>query len=176
MRPKSITDGHNKAAEIPPFSPVSAHATAISRVPQASGRSAGSNRRFECDKRRQPFIACTTNHFPSSRCASAIQIVRPSESIAETQPKLEPALLRSSVIVRSEILEQSITTTRGACLPPSVAASGQGRRHRTASALGLHGKSPKRIQPRGRGVSIFFAAEILKSLALATSSATRAND
>ena len=58
------------------------------------------------------FIACTTNRFPSSRCASAIQIVRPSESIAETQPKLEPALLRLSVTVRSEILEQSITTTR----------------------------------------------------------------
>ena len=29
--------------------------------------------------------ACTTKRFPSSRCASAIQIVRPLESIAETQ-------------------------------------------------------------------------------------------
>jgi hypothetical protein len=29
----------------------------------------------------------TTNRFPLSRCASAIQIVRPSESIAETQPQ-----------------------------------------------------------------------------------------
>jgi hypothetical protein len=26
------------------------------------------------------------NRFPSSRCASAIQIVRPLESIAETEP------------------------------------------------------------------------------------------
>jgi hypothetical protein len=36
--------------------------------------------------------ACTTKRFPSSRCASAIQIVRPWESIAETQPQLQPAL------------------------------------------------------------------------------------
>jgi hypothetical protein len=28
----------------------------------------------------------TTKRFPSSRCASTIQIVRPLESIAETQP------------------------------------------------------------------------------------------
>ena len=31
--------------------------------------------------------------FPSSRCASAIQIVRPLELIAETQPQRHPALL-----------------------------------------------------------------------------------
>ena len=30
-----------------------------------------------------------------ARCASAIQIVRPLESIAETQPQLQPALLRA---------------------------------------------------------------------------------
>jgi hypothetical protein len=30
--------------------------------------------------------ACTMNRRPSSRCASTIQIVRPLESIAETQP------------------------------------------------------------------------------------------
>ena len=35
-----------------------------------------------------------TKRFPSSRCASAIQSVRPSESTAETQPQLQPALLR----------------------------------------------------------------------------------
>src|SRR5438034_1027701 len=35
--------------------------------------------------------ACTTKRFPSSRCASAIQIVRPLESIAERQPQLQPA-------------------------------------------------------------------------------------
>ncbi len=36
--------------------------------------------------------ARTTKRFPSSRCGSAIQIVRPSESTAETQPQLQPAL------------------------------------------------------------------------------------
>ena len=35
--------------------------------------------------------ARTTKRFPLSRCASAIQIVRPSQSIAETYPKLQPA-------------------------------------------------------------------------------------
>src|SRR4029453_1101408 len=43
--------------------------------------------------------ACTTEGFPSSRCASAIQIVRPLESIAETQPQLKPAWLRLSAMV-----------------------------------------------------------------------------
>src|SRR6266480_2498603 len=43
--------------------------------------------------------ACTTKRFPLSRCASAIQIVRPLESIAETQPQLQPALLRLSAII-----------------------------------------------------------------------------
>ena len=37
-------------------------------------------------------FACTMKRWPSPRCASAIQIVRPRESIAETQPKLQPAL------------------------------------------------------------------------------------
>jgi hypothetical protein len=40
--------------------------------------------------------APTTKRSPSSRCASAIQIVRPSESTAETQPQLQPALLRKA--------------------------------------------------------------------------------
>ena len=37
------------------------------------------------------------NRFPLPRCASAIQIVCPLESIAETQPQLQPALLRLSL-------------------------------------------------------------------------------
>src|SRR5439155_26114393 len=37
--------------------------------------------------------------FPSPRCASAIQIVRLSESTAETQPQVKPALLRLSAII-----------------------------------------------------------------------------
>src|SRR6266436_9368208 len=36
--------------------------------------------------------ARTTKRFPLSRCASAIQIVRPLESIADTQPQLHSAL------------------------------------------------------------------------------------
>src|SRR5213080_2940373 len=43
--------------------------------------------------------ACTTKRFPLSRCASAIQIVRPQRSMAETQPQLQPPLLRLSAIV-----------------------------------------------------------------------------
>jgi hypothetical protein len=43
--------------------------------------------------------ARTTKRFPSSRCASAIQIVRPRESTPETQPQLQPALLRLSAII-----------------------------------------------------------------------------
>ena len=45
--------------------------------------------------------APTTKRFPSPRCASAIQIVRPSQSMAETQPKLQPALLRLSAMIAS---------------------------------------------------------------------------
>src|SRR5205809_5989867 len=37
-----------------------------------------------------------TKRFPLSRCASTIQIVRPSESMAETEPKLQPRFLRVS--------------------------------------------------------------------------------
>ena len=44
--------------------------------------------------------ARTTNRSPS-RYASAIQMVRPLESTAETQPKLQPALLRLSAIDRA---------------------------------------------------------------------------
>src|SRR6266513_4716964 len=43
--------------------------------------------------------ARTTNRFPLPRCASAIQIVGPLESIAETQPQLHWALLRLSAMV-----------------------------------------------------------------------------
>jgi hypothetical protein len=53
----------------------------------------------------QPTLQCesarTTRHFPSSRCAAAIQIVWPLESTAEIQPKLQLALLRLSVTLFS---------------------------------------------------------------------------
>jgi hypothetical protein len=40
------------------------------------------NRPFQFEKRSQLFRPHTTKRFPSSRCASAIQIVRPQESTA----------------------------------------------------------------------------------------------
>ena len=43
--------------------------------------------------------ACTTKRFPSPRCASAIQIVRPSKSTVTTQPQLHPALLSFSAMI-----------------------------------------------------------------------------
>src|SRR6266436_5051380 len=43
--------------------------------------------------------ARTMKRFPSSRCASATKIVRPRESSVETQPQLQPALLRLSAII-----------------------------------------------------------------------------
>src|SRR4029453_13980258 len=52
--------------------------------------------------------ARTTKRFPSSRCASAIQIVRPLESIAETQPQLQPASLKLSAMI-GVILRRSVT-------------------------------------------------------------------
>ena len=53
----------------------------------------------EFNKRGQFSFARTTKRFPSSRCASAIQMVRPLESRAETQPQLQPALLRLSAMI-----------------------------------------------------------------------------
>ena len=43
--------------------------------------------------------ARTTKRFPSSRWASTIQIVRPLELIAETQPQLQRALLRLPAMI-----------------------------------------------------------------------------
>ena len=46
------------------------------------------------------------NVFPSW-CALAIQIVRPSQSTAETQPKLKPYLLRLSAMISQRFTESS---------------------------------------------------------------------
>jgi hypothetical protein len=43
--------------------------------------------------------ARTTKRLPSPRCASAMKIVCPRESIAETQPQLQPVLLRLSAVL-----------------------------------------------------------------------------
>src|SRR5205823_7050032 len=42
---------------------------------------------------------CTKKRFPSLGCPSATKIVCPLESIAETQPQLQPALLKLSAMV-----------------------------------------------------------------------------
>src|SRR5437667_5986296 len=60
-----------------------------------------------------------TKRFPLSRCAFAIQIVRPSESTAETQPQLQPAFLRlsatiSSIVSRLLLLAEFLETRIGA--------------------------------------------------------------
>ena len=51
------------------------------------------NRRFQFTNPVSFSSAHTTKRFPLPRCASAIQIVRPRKSTAETQPQLQPALL-----------------------------------------------------------------------------------
>jgi hypothetical protein len=51
--------------------------------------------------------ARTTNRFPSSRCASAIQIVRPLQSNANTQPQLHPAFWTLSAMISQSFIESS---------------------------------------------------------------------
>src|SRR6266481_2340106 len=71
--------------------------------------------------------ARTTKRFPLSRCASAIQIVRPLESIAETQPQLQPALLRLSAI-SSQYFTNTRTFDRGNPAHPSRSSTTLSRR------------------------------------------------
>jgi hypothetical protein len=61
---------------------------------------------------RQPKVVIALCR-PSPRCASAIQIVRPSQSMADTQPKLQPRFLRLSAII-----SQDFTRTDCACFTP----------------------------------------------------------
>jgi hypothetical protein len=72
----------------------------ISRRPQSSGRSAGSNRRFKFQKSRQLFIRVHNE----TLSIVAIQIVRPSRSRADTHPELQPAFLRLSACSRHCLL------------------------------------------------------------------------
>ena len=51
------------------------------------------------DKRRQFFIRVHNETLTVVAVRSAIQIVRPLESIAETRPQLQPALLRLSAMI-----------------------------------------------------------------------------
>ena len=79
--------------------PATVLSSLISSPPQSSGRSAARIADSSSTNAVSFSSARTTKRFPSSRCASAIQIVRPLESIAETQPQLQPALLRLSAMM-----------------------------------------------------------------------------
>ena len=70
-------------------------------IPDCSGKFHLGNFRcdFEFQKRSQFLIRSQTKRFPSLRCASAIQIVRPLESTPEIQPQRQPALLRLSAMI-----------------------------------------------------------------------------
>jgi len=48
--------------------------------------------------------AVTMNLFPLSRCASATKIVCPLESTSDTQPQLQPALLRLSAMISQNFI------------------------------------------------------------------------
>src|SRR5262249_40595648 len=61
---------------------------------------------FKFSKRRQLLSACTTKRFPSPRCASATNIVRPFEPTLDTHPQLQPALLRLSAMISQYFTHQ----------------------------------------------------------------------
>jgi hypothetical protein len=61
-------------------------------------------------------FARTTKRWPSPRCGSATQTIRPLESTAETQPKLQPAFLRLSAIISQYFMRCSYAFTD--CSPP----------------------------------------------------------
>jgi hypothetical protein len=62
------------------------------------------NRRFQFNKRSQLFIRTYNKALAVAAMRSATKIVRPRESIAETQPQLQPALLRLLAIIGRPIL------------------------------------------------------------------------
>jgi len=63
--------------------------------------------------------ARTMKRFPSPPCASTIQIVRPLESIAETQPQFQSTLLRSPAtsLNTSRAIDRSLITCHGPATP-----------------------------------------------------------
>jgi hypothetical protein len=77
--------------------------------------------RFEFQKRSQLFIGANEERLPSSRCASAGRTVRPLESTGETQPQLQPALLRLSAISSQYFTYLSADTARHALFCAMVA-------------------------------------------------------
>src|SRR5438874_10887304 len=88
----------------------------------------------------------TTKRLPSSRCVSAIQIVRPSESTAETQPKLPtgfaeivsdyfPSISRGEILPLNNRKAVGVTAPfRGGCV---VGFQCEQRRLRATTAVPL---------------------------------------
>jgi hypothetical protein len=58
--------------------------------------------------------------FPSPRCASAIPTVRPCASKADTQPQLQPALLRLSAMISQYLTRASQSPLTMFALRPSL--------------------------------------------------------
>ena len=60
-------------------------------------------------------------------CASAIQIVRPLESIAETQPQLQPALLKLSAMISQHFVNAEGNPSLAGPWSPEVYVAPPGR-------------------------------------------------
>src|SRR5262249_31977810 len=71
--------------------------------------SATTNHRLGLQKAVSFSSARTTKRFPSSRCASATQIVQPNESKTDTQLQLHPALLRLSAMISQYFMRRGFT-------------------------------------------------------------------
>jgi hypothetical protein len=101
--------------------------------------------------------------FPSSRCASATKNVRPFKSNADTQPQLQPALLRLSAIISrllprdtnspllffAKFLESRIAAQR--------IATGENRRWISASGLQRPSRPTRRSLPGSSARERYFA-------------------
>ena len=72
-------------------------------IPHLGGRNDSQRNSFKLKKRRQFSSARTTKRFPSLRCASAIQIVRPHESTAETRRRFVTQTLRICNLTRAPV-------------------------------------------------------------------------
>ena len=62
-----------------------------------------------------------------TRCASAIQIVRPLESISETQPQLKPALLNLSAMISQYFVNAESNPSLAGPWSPEVCVAPPGR-------------------------------------------------
>jgi hypothetical protein len=61
------------------------------------------NRRFEFQKRSQFFVGVHNETLPVAAMRVSNPVVRPLESMANTQPQLQPALLRLSAMICQDL-------------------------------------------------------------------------